>query len=55
MEDKLEEYRVKLRRKEKLQKIKQNLLNMVNFNSENNNRKSDEVIEMIDVSTNTII
>lgn len=54
MEDKLEEYRVKLRRKENLDKIKQRLLNMVNFNPENN-RKNDEVIEVIDVSKNILI
>lgn len=54
MENKLEEYRVKLRRKENLDKIKQKLLNMVNFNPENN-RKNDEVIEVIDVSKNILI
>lgn len=49
MDEKLKEYRTKVRRKEFFDKIKQRLINMVTFAPETNHKK-DETIEIPDVS-----
>lgn len=49
MDDKLEKYRAKVRRKEFFNKIKQRLISMVTFAPETNPKK-DETIEIPNVS-----
>lgn len=50
MDDKLEKYRAKVRRKEFFEKIKQRLISMVTFASDTNPKKDDSTIEIPDVS-----
>lgn len=49
MDEKLEKYRTKVRRKEFFEKIKKRLISMVTFLPETNPKK-DETIEIPDVS-----
>lgn len=49
MDEKLEKYRAKIRRKEFFDKIKQRLISMVTFPPDTNHKK-DETIEIPDVS-----
>lgn len=49
MDEKLEKYRAKVRRKELYEKIKLRLIRMVTFTSETNQKK-DETIEIPNVS-----
>lgn len=49
MDEKLEKYRSKVKRKEFFNKIKQRLISMVTFPSDANHKK-DETIEIPDVS-----
>lgn len=49
MDEKLEKYRTKIRRKEFFNRIKQRLISMVTFAPDSNHKK-DETIEIPDVS-----
>lgn len=53
MDEKLEQYRVKKRRKEFFNKIKQRLISMVTFAPGTNPKKDDSTIEIPDVSKST--
>lgn len=50
MDDKLEQYRTKKRRKEFFTKIKQRLITMVTFAPDTNPKKDDSTIEIPEVS-----